>query len=77
MSADNWVICPRCRERAGIYASEAERTFREDYEFYGAETGEVTARYRGRCTVCGLSGQIDHSTSFFDPSVPPREHSER
>lgn len=29
-------------------------TFREDYEFYGAESGTVTARYGGSCDECGL-----------------------
>lgn len=31
------------------------RTFREDYEFSGAEEGVVTASYKGQCTKCGLS----------------------
>lgn len=30
-------------------------TFREDYEIYGAETGEVTVSYGGSCDVCELS----------------------
>lgn len=29
-------------------------TFREDYEFYGAADGAVTASYSGKCTKCGL-----------------------
>lgn len=69
MSADNWTICPRCRDKAGIYASEAERTFSEYYEFSGAENGEVVARYRGCCSVCGLSAQIDHSVAFYEPAA--------
>lgn len=30
------------------------RTFREDYDFYGAETGVLTVDYAGECTKCGL-----------------------
>jgi hypothetical protein len=30
-------------------------TFREDYEIYGAEQGEITVDYHGECTRCGLS----------------------
>lgn len=30
-------------------------TFREDYEFSGAETGTVDIDYSGACTECGLS----------------------
>lgn len=37
-----------------------ERTFREDYEFHGAETGVVTVSYSGQCTKCG------YGTSFED-----------
>ncbi len=29
-------------------------TFREDYGFYGADTGVVTADYSGQCKKCGL-----------------------
>lgn len=31
------------------------RTFREDYEIYGAEGGLVQVSYSGHCDVCGLS----------------------
>ncbi|MFD4946998.1 hypothetical protein ACFWNT_31850 [Streptomyces sp. NPDC058409] len=37
-----------------------EETFREDYEFHGAETGEVTASYRGTCSRCALSTSFEH-----------------
>ena len=30
------------------------RTFREDYEIYGAETGTVKVDYSGACETCGL-----------------------
>lgn len=33
---------------------EDYRTFREDYEFYGAEQGEVVADYHGECANCHL-----------------------
>lgn len=36
-------------------------TFREDYEFYGAEDGEVTACYSGRCTTCGYGVSFKHT----------------
>ncbi len=37
-----------------------DRTFREDYEIYGAETGEVTVAYSGSCQECGLSLTFQH-----------------
>lgn len=35
-------------------------TFRESYEVYGAEQGEVVVGYAGRCTVCGLALTFEH-----------------
>jgi hypothetical protein len=35
------------------------RTFREDYEIYGASKGTVCVSYSGRCDVCGLSLDIE------------------
>ena len=56
MSADNWAVCPRCLKRAPDGADKWEyQTFREDYEFWGAEEGHVTATYSARCHVCGLT----------------------
>lgn len=36
------------------------RTFREDYEFYGADEGTVTVDYSGSCQKCGLETHFDH-----------------
>ncbi|SRR6266498_4710826 len=36
-------------------------TFREDYEFYGVESGTLEISYRGNCTVCGLTHKISES----------------
>lgn len=35
------------------------KTFREDYEITGAETGEVTVSYGGSCSACGLSLEFE------------------
>lgn len=50
---------------AAIGNSLLEKTFREDYEIYGAETGVVTVSYGGSCTVCG------YGTSFEDQHPIP------
>ena len=47
---------------AEIVNEEQFRTFREDYEFYGAETGEVMAVYSGRCEKCGASAAFKSGT---------------
>jgi hypothetical protein len=39
----------------------AFRTFREDYEIYGAEDGLVEVSYRGGCRECGLSLEFEHA----------------
>lgn len=98
MSADNWSVCPRCRDRAKAekiaraqaavdaygkvsaeeYAALVERsteplepkeTFREDYEFYGASGGTVTASYSGHCDVCGLGVDFQYEHPFYVEGV--------
>lgn len=41
-------------------------TFREDWEFYGAERGEVTADYSGHCSKCGLGLDFKETRKFFE-----------
>lgn len=40
-------------------------TFREDYEFYGAETGTLEISYSGQCTKCGLKLQFKEEKEFY------------
>jgi hypothetical protein len=53
--------------RAAIVAVDVKGyyTFREDYEFYGAEDGEIQVRYSGNCSKCGLSAEIKDSKRFY------------
>jgi hypothetical protein len=44
---------------------ETYRTFREDYEFYGAVSGEITASYSGHCTVCDLGLDFEDKRPFY------------
>src|SRR5687768_2812887 len=44
---------------------EKFRTFREDYAFYGANTGEIIAEYSGHCTVCDLSVELKAERKFW------------
>lgn len=41
------------------------RTFREDYEFYGADEGVVHVRYGGQCTKCGTGTTINQDHEFW------------
>jgi len=43
-----------------LSVQSAERTFREDYEIYGASDGTVKVDYGGSCTECGLSLSFNH-----------------
>jgi hypothetical protein len=54
-------------QRAALAEIDPEkfRTFREDYEFYGAEDGEVHASYSGGCTTCKMSVILDASKRFW------------
>lgn len=40
-------------------------TFREDYEIFGADGGEVHVTYRGRCTKCGLETKLEMAKRFW------------
>ena len=53
MSADSWTSCFACEGTQEYDAEGVDKNFREDYEFYGAETGVVTVVYSGRCVECG------------------------
>lgn len=66
MSASNWDICPRCLDERGGDPEEC-RTFREDYEIYGADKGTVLALYKGRCTTCGLNTSFQYQSAFYTP----------
>lgn len=50
---------------------EACRTFREDYEVYGAAAGEVKVSYRGACSECGLNVELHDSKRFWSPEAEP------
>ena len=55
------AVFDQAREELAAEREEMQKrrpTFREDYEFYGAETGMVTIEYSGSCTECGLTLQF-------------------
>ena len=45
-------------------------TFREDYEFYGADTGVVKVEYSGECTICGLKLSFKDSRDIPEVDKP-------
>jgi hypothetical protein len=57
------------RKRATLTEPKADSfiTFREDYEFYGADEGEIHADYGGECSACGLSVTLKASKRFWTP----------
>lgn len=48
-----------------IAKSEVERTFREDYEIYGAEDGTIIVSYSGHCQNCNLGLDFKDERPFF------------
>ncbi len=97
MSADNWAVCPRCRQkeldRLGELSQQVSEgygklpldefdalrvklaegpdfksTFREDYEFYGAEEGTIEYAYSGHCSDCSLSVEFKGEHPFWSSS---------
>lgn len=59
------------REALNEVDPEQFRTFREDYEFWGAEDGEVHADYSGQCMTCGLSAKLEACKQFWTVDSPP------
>lgn len=55
------------RLRGGLSAVDPEdfRSFREDYEFYGASEGELRVSYSGGCQECGLRVGLTTSKKFW------------
>lgn len=58
-------------KRVALKTPEPEdfRTLREDYEFYGAEEGEVQADYSGSCSACGLGVELKAHKRFWSPEA--------
>jgi hypothetical protein len=73
VSADNWAVCPQCVKRGDTEANEGARTFREDYEIYGAAEGAVTVDYCGDCHVCGLSLSFEYRKALPVTGSPKQE----
>jgi hypothetical protein len=61
---DEWMAMTTAADRPLVL----ERTFREDWEIYGAEEAVVTVSYTGRCTVCGsgVKFNTDHPVTLRD-----------
>lgn len=49
----------RAKADAGV-KDENFRTFREDYEIYGAPDGVIKVRYSGYCQICDAGVDFDH-----------------
>lgn len=49
--------------------AEKFRTFREDYEFWGAETGRLLIEYSGECQVCKLTVTHEDAKTFWELST--------
>jgi hypothetical protein len=47
-------------------APEVKETFREYYEFYGADQGTVHWDFQGTCTVCELTVSFEGSHPFYE-----------
>lgn len=60
-------LVAEARDAANEFDDESCETFREDYEFYGAETGTLHVRYVGGCAACGLETSYDGDAPFYPP----------
>lgn len=53
------------------YNDGQRRTWREDYEFFGADEGVVNVSYKGSCTECGLFIEIIQKYPILGVDDPP------
>lgn len=54
-----------CAEASVAIDLEKLTTFREDYEFYGAEDGVVNVSYSGHCSVCDCGIDFSDQRPFY------------
>lgn len=47
---------------------ESLRTFREDWDIYGADEGVVNIHYSGGCGKCGTRAKFQYAETFWTPS---------
>ena len=48
------------RRKSDLITSKPDHTLREDYEFHGADEGEVVADYSASCDTCDLRVSFTH-----------------
>lgn len=62
LDADQWLA-----KVGGLAATEQPdfETFREDYEFSGADIGALSIEYHGECTKCSLSCTYNKYIPFY------------
>ena len=59
VSREEWISLDSAAQALSLELET--QTFREDYEIYGADEGEIEVNYRGNCGECGLSVTLKHT----------------
>lgn len=57
----------RLRDELPELRDENYRTFREDYEIYGADSGLLHVSYSGHCSECGLGLDFEDEKMIWKP----------
>ena len=78
MSADNWGICPKCKQKQeSLYGKVSEEeylktlnkkneyTLREDYEIYTDENGKFHIDYACSCSKCKFTFEYAFSKNIL------------
>lgn len=58
VALDDWEEMRR--RKSDLIARKPDHTLREDYEFHGADEGEVVAEYSASCDTCDLRVSFTH-----------------
>lgn len=71
MSADNWMVCPKCRakDQARELLGELAQTLREDWDIGMTREGLFEVSYGCACDVCGWRWKYGISVAALSAST--------
>jgi hypothetical protein len=62
---EDWLAMKEETKANIQWLESQEETWRENYEFYGANTGTLSIRYGAYCTKCGLEFEYEEDVEFY------------
>ena len=70
LDPESWLEFKRCTELDIDEIERSEQTWREQFEFFGAESGVLKVSYSAYCTVCKLKLEFKQEHPFYPEYLP-------